>query len=144
MILQHALISETVTTGHSYYSIRYSEPLNLVEVNWRAINSSEELQTSFTHLLEVIKEKQPQFLLADSRQLNLLGTDDQRWIQNNFLPALSLSSVTRFGRIMEPDVFTQAIIESLLGYLQYEQHFGCEMQSFTSREAALDWLYSAR
>ena len=143
MILQRALISETVTTSQQYYSIRYSEPLNLVDVNWSRPISSEELQDSLNHLLEIIAEKKPQLLVADTRQLNTLRIEDQSWIRNTFLPALSSSSITKFARITEPDVFTQAIIESLLGYVQFEQQFGCSMLSFTTKEAALNWLFSA-
>jgi hypothetical protein len=142
MILQRALISETVTTDHSYYTIRYSEPLNLVEINWNEISSTDELQISLLHLLNVIKEKQPQFLIADTRHVNSFSSDDQSWIRNTFLSALSTSSITRFARITEPDVFTQAIIESLLGYVQEENQFGCLMRSFDNREPALDWLFS--
>ncbi|MBB6611978.1 hypothetical protein H7F15_13085 [Pontibacter sp. Tf4] len=107
------------------------------------VTSPEELQESLTHLLQVIDEREPWYLLADTRKLNTLGADDQSWIRNSFLPSLSQSSVVKFARIMEPDVFTQAVLESLLGYMQWEQHFGCSLRSFTDRESALDWIYTA-
>ncbi|HEY4651655.1 MAG TPA: hypothetical protein VIG72_09580 [Pontibacter sp.] len=143
MILNRALISETLTSDSSFYTIRYSEPLNLIEIHWEVVTSPEEAQQSLTHLLKLIEEREPWYLLADTRKLNSLGTEDQTWIRNSFLPALSQSSVVKFARIMEPDVFTQAVLESLLGYMQFEQHFGCSLRSFTDRESALDWIYSA-
>ncbi|MEJ8755742.1 hypothetical protein WG947_01930 [Pontibacter sp. H259] len=142
MILQRTLISETVTTDQSLYIIRYSEPLSLIEVTWNGLVTSQGLQATLLHLIEVIKERNPRYLLADTRKLNTLGSEDQSWIKNTFLPALNDSSVIKFSRISEPDVFTHAIIESLLHYVQHEEQFGCIMRSFTDREAALDWLYA--
>ncbi|MBC5774943.1 STAS/SEC14 domain-containing protein [Pontibacter sp. KCTC 32443] len=142
MILQHALISETVTTDQSLYSIRYSEPLSLVEITWNGLVTSQGLQAALTHLIEVIEDKQPRYLLADTRRLNSLGTEDHNWVKHSFLPALSTSSIVKFARITEPDVFTHAIIDSLLSYVQGEEYFGCIMRSFNDREAALDWLYA--
>lgn len=141
MILQRALISETVTLDNSLYAIRYSEPLSLIELTWNGLVTSQGLQATFNHLLEIIESKQPRYLLIDTRELNSLGVDDQNWIKNSFLPTLSLSSVVKFGRITTPDVFSQALIESLLSYVQCEEHFGCIMRSFANREIALDWLY---
>ena len=142
MILQRTLISETVSSDHSLYTIRYSEPLSLIEVTWNGLITSQGLQTTLLHLLEVIEDKNPRYLLADTRKLNTLGADDQAWIKRSFLPALNASSIIKFSRIAEPDVFTHAIIESLLSYVQHEEQFGCILRSFTDREAALDWLYA--
>jgi hypothetical protein len=141
MILQRALISETVTNDQTLYTIRYSEPLSLVEVNWNGLITSKGLQATISHLLQIIEEKQPRFLLADTRLLNSLGAEDQSWIKNSFLPQLSNSSIVKFGRITEPDVFSEAIIDSFLSYVQCEAIFGCIMKSFPDREAALDWFY---
>ena len=142
MILQRASLSETVSTDQSRYAIRYSEPLNLIEISWQGLVTSDELQATLLHLLEVVKEKEPRYLLIDSRPLKTFGIEGQNWIRNTFLPALSESTITQFARITEPDVFTQAIVESVLGYVQCDQRFGCCMRSFTDRKAALDWLYS--
>lgn len=142
MILQRTLISENIATDQSVYTIRFSEPLSLVEITSNKFISLSELQTTLTHLLEVIEEKKPLYILADTRRLNILGEEGQKWISNNFLPAFYTSSVTKFARIVEPDIFTQVVIESLLSNVQCEEVFGCSMQSFTDRESALDWLYS--
>ncbi|WP_162426956.1 hypothetical protein [Pontibacter pudoricolor] len=143
MVLQHASISETITTDQSGYSIRYSEPLSLVEVALNDTVSLNELQLKLSHLLEVIEDKQPLYLLADTRKFSLLGNEGQKVIRNNFLLPLTTSSVIKFARITEPDVFTQAVIDSLLSAVECETVFGCSMQSFTDRESALDWLYSS-
>ena len=142
MILQRALISETVSSDQSIYTIRYSEPLSLVEVTWNGLITPQGLQATLLHLLQVLEEKQPRFLLADTRCLNTLGAEDQTWIKHSFLPALNSSSVVKFSRIAEPDVFTHAIIESMLTYVQCEEQFGCIMRAFTDRETALDWLFA--
>ncbi|MBJ6118473.1 hypothetical protein JAO76_09740 [Pontibacter sp. BT310] len=143
MVLQHASISETITTDQSGFTIRYSEPLSLVEVTLNDQVSLNELQPQLSYLLEVIEDKQPLYLLADTRKFSLLGNEGQKVIRNNFLLPLTTSSVIKFARITEPDVFTQAVIDSLLSKVKCESVFGCSMQSFTDRETALDWIYSS-
>jgi hypothetical protein len=142
MILQHAPLSETISTDQSRYVIRYSEPLSLIEISWQGLVTSDELQTTLLHLLEVINIKEPRYLLIDSRPLKTFGTEGQSWVANTFLPALGESTIAQFARISEPDVFTQAIVDSVFGYVQYDQRFGCRMCSFTDRKSAMDWLYS--
>ncbi len=142
MYPQRALLSETVSTDLSVYAIRYSEPLGLVEVTSNGPAALSDLQAMLAHLLQVIEEKQPQYLLADTRKLNAPGCEGQKWISDIFIPSLSTSSVTKFARIVEPDVFTQAILESLLNAMPYEDMCGYSMQSFTDREKALEWIYN--
>ncbi|MER2997173.1 hypothetical protein [Pontibacter populi] len=143
MVLQHASISETISSDQSGYTVRYSEPLSLLEITLIDNVSLEELQLRLTHLLSVIEDKQPLYLLADTRKFSMLGNEGHKIIRNNFLLPLSTSSVIKFARITEPDVFTQAVIDSLLSTVKCESVFGCSMHSFADREAALDWIYSS-
>ena len=143
MVQQHASISETITTAQSGFSVRYSEPLSLVEVTLNDNINIDELQLRLLQILDIIEDKQPLYLLADTRKFSLLGSEGQKVIKNCFLAPLAISSVIKFARITEPDVFTQAVIESLLSNVKCESVFGCSMHSFTDRETALDWIYSS-
>lgn len=142
MNLQQPIISKSVVATNCLYNIRFSEPLSLIEITWNQTVSSEELQDALTLLLQEIQEKEPRYLLIDARLLHSFGAEDQSWIRNSFLPALSASSVIKFARITTPDIFTQAVFESILDYAQCEKCFGCSMRSFSNRELALEWIYS--
>ncbi|NEM97449.1 hypothetical protein [Pontibacter burrus] len=142
MNLQITSTTKSVDTTNRPYAIRFSEPLSLIEIQWEKAVGSEELHESLAHLLQEIDEKEPRFLIADTRLLSSLGADDQNWIRNSFLPALNTSTVTKFGRVTEPDVFTQAVLDSILDYVQFERFFGCSMRSFPDRESALEWIYA--
>lgn len=142
MNLQITSTTKSVDIPNRPYSIRFSEPLSLIEIQWDQAVGSDELQESLSHLLQEIHEREPRFLIADTRLLSCLGADDQNWIRNSFLPALGTSTVIKFGRITEPDVFTQAVLDSILDYVQFERYFGCNMRSFPDREAALEWIYT--
>lgn len=142
MNLQITTTTKSVDTTNRPYAIRFSEPLSLIEIQWNQTVTSEELQESLSTLLQEISEKEPRYLIADTRLLSSLCSEDQTWIRNSFLPALGASTVTKFGRITEPDVFTQAVLDSILDYVQFERYFGCSMRSFASRETALEWIYA--
>lgn len=128
-------------TDNAYYTIRYSAPLSMVEIVWHEFVCSDRLQQGLTDALVIIKAERAQFLLADASKMNSFKNDDQIWIKDHFLPELHQLEVFKFARITDPNVFTLAVIGSMIEYIQAGMQFSFQMQSFHDRDIALNWLF---
>ncbi|MDX5419826.1 MAG: hypothetical protein LPK09_11470 [Hymenobacteraceae bacterium] len=127
-------------SDNAYYTIRYSEPLGLVEIIWHNFVSSQQLQSAFQHVLEVLQESHARYFLSDGRYLGSFRESDQDWMRIYFLPELNKAGISKFARITNPNKLTHSITSSVISFDIESRHYAFKMKCFTEREGALEWL----
>lgn len=127
-------------SGDDFFTIRYSKPIALVELNWHGIISSDQLRYSLNDILGILKENEVRLILLDAKKLNPYRAEDQAWLKNYYFPKLNETQLVKLAHVTEPDLFTQAVIGNLMQYVNHNKGMKFSLESFYEREEALEWL----
>jgi hypothetical protein len=100
-------------TVEEVYSIHYDAQLQAVRMVWNGYATSEQFRAGTELMLETLAANKAHKVLADLRAMELIGTNDQHWLENNFVPR-AIEKGFRELAIVQPEAyFTKVSVESV-------------------------------
>jgi hypothetical protein len=101
--------------------------------------TSREFQGALTRALEIVREKGASAFLNDTRKLELVSDEDQRWIRYTWAPLAIAAGVRTIAVVIAKHGLSKMAIEEMF---QGRRTTGSQLQSrtFDSVEDALNWV----
>lgn len=126
-------------TAEEVYSIHYDAKLQAVRMTWNGYATSEQFRTGTELMLDTLAANHANKVLADIRAMELIGTNDQHWLENNFVPR-AIEKGFRALAIVQPEAyFTKVSVESVSYKVENEK---LTISFFKTPEEAEQFLVS--
>jgi hypothetical protein len=110
-----------------------------VFAEWKEFATSREFQGALTRVLEVVREKQAVSFVNDTRRLELISDEDQRWIRYTWAPLAVASGLRRIAVVIAAHGLSKMAIE---GMFRGRRNTGSQLDSrtFDSLDEAMEWV----
>ena len=124
-------------TTDKTYNIFFDEKINTVVMEWRGYSNSQEFKEGTELMLNTLIQNNAYKVLADIKDMTLIGTEDQEWINLHFLPR-----ATDFGfkvlAIVKPDYYFNKVAVETISHKADKNKLA--IQFFNNTENAKEWL----
>ncbi len=95
------------------YDIYFDSEVNSVIMEWDGYSTSSEFREGTELMLNTLLKNNTYKVLADIRDMNLIGMQDQQWLEKDFLPR-AISFGFQAIAIIKPDYyFNKVAVESI-------------------------------
>ncbi len=121
------------------YHILYDEKLGAVVMDWDGYATSEQFREGTELMLNVMMRYKTGKVLANIKDMILIGREDQDWLEKTFLPR-AISFGFRFIAIIRPDNYFNNVAVESISYKIDKEKLG--LQFFDSKTEAISWLKS--
>lgn len=126
-------MQNTATT----YNIYFSEDLDAVVVEWHGYANSMEFREGTELMLNCLIQNRCSKVLADIREMVLIGQEDQQWLETNFLPRAIKFGFKEIAIIKPRAYFNRVAVESVSYKIDKEKLL---ISFFNSPEEAKQWI----
>ncbi|WP_181307086.1 hypothetical protein [Rufibacter sp. XAAS-G3-1] len=127
-----------------HIKVELDKRAKFIFVEWLKPPTTEQFRQSFELATTISSTNKCAYWLSDSRQIPYLDFADQNWVLRAMKPVLKTSSLMKFARIsLKESIGLMDIHRIFNGFTTDESlHLSTKLESFTNKEAALDWLFS--
>ena len=120
--------------------MRWDSAYRCVFAEWKKFSTSREFQGALTRVLEVVRERQAVNFVNDTRNLELISDEDQRWIRSTWAPSAAAAGLRRIAVVIAPHGLSKMAIETMFkGRLQSR----LQSRIFESLDDAMKWVEEA-
>lgn len=111
-----------------------------VEIQWMGMPSSEEFRKGCDTAIELMQKNGISKVLTDNSQAQLFKVDDQKWLNDNWLPRAELAGYKVSATILgDSDAFVKFAAQSIASKRDHSKFLN---KFFKTRDEALEWLKS--
>lgn len=121
------------------YSIFYDSECRCVSMDWDGYATSAEFREGTEFMLKLLKENNAHKVLADIKDMTLIGMEDQNYVQYNFLPR-AINAGFRAIAIVRPVSYFNAVAIETISYRVKQTVV--QMRVFDDIHEAKQWLNS--
>jgi hypothetical protein len=126
-----------IPTPSKVYDIYFDPSLQCVVMIWNGYATSRQFREGTEYMLEVLQENAASKVLADIRDMTIIGMEDQQWLTNDFLPR-AIAGGFRFVAMLRPHAyFNKVAVETVSYKIQGDK---LSINYFDNREDAVAWL----
>jgi hypothetical protein len=129
--------ADGVYVNEPYLSIRWDGLHNHVFSEWKGFANSEELRAGLLGGIRAITDNRAAAYVSDARKLKVIVHDDQRWIQEKWMPLAMQAGLKRLAFVTAGSGLGRLTIEDLVGLVA---DHGLESRTFSSLPAARSWV----
>jgi len=126
-----------MNTPSEVYNIYFDKSIDSVVMVWKGYSTSEQFREGTELMLNELISNGSSRVLADVREMILIGMDDQKWLETRFLPRAIRFGFNRIAIITPNSYFNRVAVESVSYKVDKEK---ISIQFFDSREEAVAWL----
>lgn len=123
----------------SPYKIYYNNATQCVYMDWDGYATSREFREGTEYMLTLLKENNAGKVLADIKDMTLISTDDQNYVQFNFLPR-AIEAGFRAIAIVRPLNYFNAVAIETISYRVRQTVV--QIRVFDDVKTATDWISS--
>ena len=125
--------------NNEVYHIYYDPAMNWIVMNWDGYATSKQFREGTERMLALLVEYQTGKVLADIKDMVLIGMQDQHWLDIHFLPGAIQAGFQAIALIRPSHYFNQVAVESISYKVDKEKLL---IQVFDQVEEAKAWLAS--
>ncbi|WP_210465711.1 MULTISPECIES: hypothetical protein [Rufibacter] len=127
-----------------YLKVEVDERAKYIYVEWLQAPATEEFRKSFRLAGMISLDKKCEYWLSDARPIPFLDFGDQNWILREMKPLLRTSSLKKYARLSSMESINLLDIHRIYSSIAEDDkgEFKTQFESFTSKQAALDWLFA--
>lgn len=120
--------------------MRWDSDHQCVFAEWKGFATSAEFQGGLTTAIEVIRERQALCFLNDTRKLEVISEEDQRWIRYTWTPLLVAAGLKRVAVVIAHSGLSKLAIQDM-----FNRRLETRLQSrtFDSMDEAMKWVASS-
>jgi hypothetical protein len=128
-----------VDVDESWLLMRWDPEHRCVFAEWRAFATSREVQDALMKALAVCRKRSAVNFVNDTRKLELVSDEDQRWIRYTWAPLAIEAGLKRIAIVMAQHGLSKMAIEDMF---KGRRNAGEQLESrlFDSVEDAFDWV----
>lgn len=126
-------------TNAAIYNIYFEEALNVVVMEWDGYATSNQFREGTELMLNVLIKNNASKVLADVKDMVLIGLEDQKWLESYFLPRANQFGFKAIAIIRPENYFNKVAIESIQFKIDQEK---IKISVFDNVEEAKAWLCS--
>lgn len=112
--------------------------LELLRWEWQGDITQQAFERAFEQLLVCSNKYRVRKWLADVARLPLVGTDEQAWLSETWLPRFTPLQVHTVALVLPVSLHNQLVVESVLA--DGRRQARADVQFFSDVPSALDWL----
>lgn len=124
-------------SAETIYNIYFDKTSNCVIMEWRGYATSAQFREGTELMLRTLIENNSSKVLADIRDMVIIGMSDQAWLDNDFLPRALHSGFQTIAIVKPNSYFNKIAVESVSYKVDKEK---LTINFFDDRDAAIDWL----
>ncbi len=119
------------------YNIYFDKDLDAIVMVWKGYSTSDQFREGTELMLNELIYHGCSKVLADLREMILIGMEDQKWLENKFLPRAIKFGFKQIAFITPNSYFNKVAVESVSYKVDKEKLMTC---FFDSKEEAIKWL----
>ena len=119
------------------YDIYYDHEINSVVMNWHGYATSRQFKEGTELMLNTLIKHGGTKVLADIREMTLIGMEDQQWINDVFLPRATKFGFRAIAIIKPRSYFNKIAVETISYKVDKEK---LTINFFDNLEKAREWL----
>jgi len=127
-------------TATDVYNIFFDASLNAVVMEWNGYATSNQFREGTELMLNTLIQNNCSKVLADIEDMAIIGTEDQQWLQDNFLPRAIKFGFKIIAIITPTSYFNKVAVESVSYKIDKEK---LTINFFDSLEKGTEWLKNA-
>ena len=124
-------------TGIEIYHIYFDPEIRTVVMEWNGYATSKQFREGTELMLNTLIKNNSSKVLADIKDMTIIGMEDQRWLNEEFLPR-----ATTFGfnsiAIVKPDHYFNKVAVEGISYRADKNKL--TINFFDNRDEAKEWL----
>ena len=130
---------DSVYMDESWLLMRWDRENRCVFAEWKAFATSREFQDALIKALALCRIKSAISFVNDTRKLELVSDEDQRWIRYTWAPLAIEAGVRRIAIVLAQHGLGKMAIDAMF---KGRRNTGEQLESriFDSVEDALDWV----
>jgi hypothetical protein len=126
-----------MTAEKGIYQVYYDANARTVIMEWTGYATSQQFKEGTELMLETLVNNHTNKVLADIRDMTLIGLEDQQWLEKQFLPR-AIESGFRALAILRPSYyFNKVAVESVSYKVDQDK---LRIAFFDNRQSAEQWL----
>jgi SpoIIAA-like len=126
-----------MNTPVDVYNIYFDKGLDAVIMVWNGYSTSEQFREGTELMLDELIHNGCSKVLADLREMILIGMEDQKWLETKFLPRAIKFGFKQIAIVTPNSYFNKVAVESVSYKVDKEK---LTISFFDSREEAMQWL----
>ena len=119
------------------YDIFYELETGLVVMNWKGYATSAQFREGTELMLKVLVKNKASMVLADIRDMLVIGMEDQEWLQKQFLPRAINFGFRAIAMITPKSYFNKVAVETVSYKVDQDK---LTINFFNTPEEAREWL----
>lgn len=124
-------------TNTQIYSAYFDEIYNHVVMEWNGYATSRQFKEGTELMLNTLIRHNASKVLADIRDMIIIGMDDQKWLDTDFIPRAIHFGFRAIAIVKPVSYFNKVAVESISYKIDKEKLM---INFFDSREEAGQWL----
>jgi hypothetical protein len=120
------------------YDIFFNPDLKAVVMNWYGYSTSRQLKEGSEKMLAILVEHKANKVLANLKDMILISSEDQNWIEHSFIPRSSEKGFKAIAIIKPTSYFNKVAIENIASKM--ENRDLVQIKIFDSEGEAIAWL----
>ena len=132
-------MESTQLFSKDYCKIFYNSKDNYLNVQWYGFPRSTDFRYACMKVLDFIKEYNTGKLLTDNRNAKVFSVDDQKWLNNEWLPLALEAGYYCSATLINDDVFVKNAITNITNKRDKKS---VKTNMFTDEDEAINWLSS--
>jgi hypothetical protein len=121
-------------------TVDYDAEVPCVIMTWRGYATTGEFRAANERVLAALAERKASRLLGDIKEFVLIGSDDQAWLSNDWIPRAVQAGLRKVALTSPTFYFNRVAVESVGQRLDPD---ALVLRHFDDRAAARAWLASA-
>lgn len=119
------------------YTIYFDRESDCVIMDWDGYATSAEFREGTETMLNLLIENKAHKVLADVKDMVLIGMEDQKWMETSFLPRAIRFGFKACALVKPTSYFNKVAIETISLKADKDQLL---INIFDTKEEAVDWL----
>lgn len=126
-----------MTTTTKTYEVFYDKDTDKVVMDWHGYANSKEFKEGTELMLNTLIKNNTSKVLANIKEMTLIGTEDQKWLEDYFIPR-AINFGFKFLAIIKPDYyFNKVAVESVSSKIDQSKLM---INFFDNIPEAREWL----
>ena len=128
---------DDVFVDEPWLFMRWDHEHRGIFAEWKAFATSEEFRGALTKVLEVVRERKAFCFVNDTRKLELITDEDQRWILQTWTPQAVAAGLKRIAIVIAHTGLSKMAVEEMF---KEQATARVESRTFDSLPDAMQWV----
>jgi len=126
-----------MVTQPATYEVFYDTTIDAVVMNWNGYATSEQFKEGTELMLNTLIQNKATKVLANIKDMAIIGMEDQRWLDTQFLPRATQFGFKAIAIVRPKNYFNNVAVETISYKVEKDK---LAITFFDDVDAAKEWL----